>query len=53
MRLSKFVIGCGGGISAAANALALTLLGETQVSIYDGSLKEWADPTLPLNAPLG
>ena len=37
------------GISAAANALALTLLGEAEVSIYDGSLEEWAaDPALPL-----
>jgi thiosulfate/3-mercaptopyruvate sulfurtransferase len=27
----------------------LTLLGEAEVSIYDGSLEEWAaDPALPL-----
>ncbi|MFV3411572.1 sulfurtransferase [Pseudomonas nitroreducens] len=40
---------CGGGISAAALALALTLAGETRVAIYDGSLQEWAaDPSLPL-----
>ncbi len=40
---------CGGGISAAAEALALTLLGETKIAIYDGSLQEWAaDATLPL-----
>lgn len=40
---------CGGGISAAALALALTLAGETRVAIYDGSLQEWAaEPTLPL-----
>lgn len=40
---------CGGGISAAAEALALALLGETEVAIYDGSLQEWAaDPALPL-----
>ena len=43
------VIYCGGGISAAATALALTLLGEQQIRIYDGSLEEWsADPRLPL-----
>jgi thiosulfate/3-mercaptopyruvate sulfurtransferase len=43
------VIYCGGGISAAANALALTLQGERDVGIYDGSLEEWAaDPGLPL-----
>jgi len=42
------IVYCGGGISAAANALALTLLGETEISIYDGSLEEWAaDPALP------
>lgn len=47
------VLYCGGGISAAANALALTLLGERQISIYDGSLEEWAaDPTLPLTSGL-
>lgn len=40
---------CGGGIGAAAEALALTLVGETEVAIYDGSLQEWAaDPALPL-----
>jgi len=43
------ILYCGGGISAAANAFALSLLGETEVSIYDGSLEEWAaDPALPL-----
>jgi thiosulfate/3-mercaptopyruvate sulfurtransferase len=40
---------CGGGINAASNALALTLLGETDVAIYDGSLNEWvADPAAEL-----
>ncbi|RQP11997.1 MAG: sulfurtransferase [Microbacteriaceae bacterium] len=40
---------CGGGIAAAASALALTLLGERSVAIYDGSLNEWvADPEAPL-----
>ncbi|MFC3657752.1 sulfurtransferase [Xanthomonas hyacinthi] len=42
---------CGGGISAAAVGLALSLLGETAVAVYDGSLQEWAaDPALPLVA---
>ena len=36
---------CGGGIAAASAALALTLLGEKSVAVYDGSLNEWAaDP---------
>jgi thiosulfate/3-mercaptopyruvate sulfurtransferase len=40
---------CGGGISAAANALTLAAVGVDAVRIYDGSLEEWsADPTLPL-----
>jgi thiosulfate/3-mercaptopyruvate sulfurtransferase len=40
---------CGGGISAAGIALTLVRLGHGAVSIYDGSLEEWAaDPTLPL-----
>lgn len=43
------VVYCGGGISAAATALALTLLGRERVSIYDGSLQEWAaDNSLPM-----
>lgn len=40
---------CGGGISAAANALTLAEIGKRAVRIYDGSLEEWsADPSLPL-----
>ena len=40
---------CGGGISAAANALTLAELGVTAVRVYDGSLEEWsADESLPL-----
>jgi len=40
---------CGGGISAAGNALTLAAIGKKAVRIYDGSLEEWAaDPSLPL-----
>ena len=40
---------CGGGIAAASAALALTLLGDTSVAVYDASLNEWAaDPEAPL-----
>lgn len=46
---TPLILYCGGGISAAANALALTLLGRQHVAIYDGSLQEWAaDPALPM-----
>jgi thiosulfate/3-mercaptopyruvate sulfurtransferase len=46
---SPVIVYCGGGISAAVVAHALTLGGRDQVAIYDGSLEEWtADPALPL-----
>jgi thiosulfate/3-mercaptopyruvate sulfurtransferase len=40
---------CGGGISATADVFALSLLGRSDVKLYDGSLSEWAmHPALPL-----
>lgn len=40
---------CGGGIAASADALALVMLGHTDVKLYDASLSEWAaDPSLPM-----
>jgi thiosulfate/3-mercaptopyruvate sulfurtransferase len=40
---------CGGAIAACSDAFVLTLLGVTNVAVYDGSLLEWAvDPTLPM-----
>jgi len=42
------VLYCGGGISAAAVALALNLLGRDDVTLYDGSLEEWAASERPL-----
>jgi thiosulfate/3-mercaptopyruvate sulfurtransferase len=45
----QIVAYCGGGIAAAADALALTLLGHRNVVVYDGSLNEWvADPEAEL-----
>jgi thiosulfate/3-mercaptopyruvate sulfurtransferase len=38
----RVVAYCNGGIAAASDALALTLLGHRNVAIYDGSLNEWA-----------
>jgi thiosulfate/3-mercaptopyruvate sulfurtransferase len=46
---APLILYCGGGISAAAEALALALIGRTDVFIYDGSLQEWAaDTRLPM-----
>ena len=40
---------CGGAIAASSDAFVLTLLGVSNVAVYDGSLLEWApDPTLPM-----
>ncbi|BCJ68960.1 sulfurtransferase [Polymorphospora rubra] len=48
-RPGRKVTYCGGGIAATGDALALTLLGEDDVAVYDGSLREWtSDPRLPL-----
>ncbi|MEP6479110.1 MAG: sulfurtransferase [Rhodoglobus sp.] len=45
----RVVTYCAGGIAAASDALALTLLGHRNVAIYDGSLNEWsADADAPL-----
>ncbi|WP_369231217.1 sulfurtransferase [Streptomyces sp. R21] len=46
---SPVILYCGGGISAAGTALALTLLGRKDIALYDGSLEEWSrDPSRPL-----
>jgi len=40
---------CGGGISATADAFALRMLGHHEVTVYDGSMSEWAgDRDLPM-----
>jgi thiosulfate/3-mercaptopyruvate sulfurtransferase len=40
---------CGGGIAASADAMILTMLGHTDVRVYDASLSEWAkDESLPM-----
>jgi thiosulfate/3-mercaptopyruvate sulfurtransferase len=43
------IVYCGGGIAATADALALTMLGHTDVRVYDASMSEWAkDGSLPM-----
>jgi thiosulfate/3-mercaptopyruvate sulfurtransferase len=45
----RIVAYCTAGIAASADALALTVLGHSNVAIYDGSLLEWtADDRLPV-----
>ena len=40
---------CGGGVAASLDALALTLIGVPKVTVYHGSMTEWAaDPQLPM-----
>ncbi|VCU70088.1 3-mercaptopyruvate sulfurtransferase [Pigmentiphaga humi] len=45
----RFVCSCGSGVSACVIALALHMLGERQVKVYDGSWSEWgANSALPI-----
>jgi thiosulfate/3-mercaptopyruvate sulfurtransferase len=45
----RTIVYCGGGVSAGLDAIALTMLGHQDLSIYDGSMFEWcADSALPL-----
>ena len=39
---------CGGGIAATSDAFILHLLGHENVTVYDGSLRDWIDKDLPL-----
>ncbi|SFE80132.1 sulfurtransferase [Alteribacillus iranensis] len=45
----KVIVYCGSAIAATWNATLLNKLGQHHVSVYDGSLTEWAsDPSLPM-----
>jgi thiosulfate/3-mercaptopyruvate sulfurtransferase len=39
---------CGGGIAATVNAMAHLMAGNENVSVYDGSMNEWAGEGLPM-----
>jgi thiosulfate/3-mercaptopyruvate sulfurtransferase len=40
---------CGGGISATVDLFMLYQLGHDRITLYDGSMGEWAkDPALPI-----
>ena len=50
----RLITYCGGGIAASSDAFVLTLLGVTNIAVYDGSLLEWAaDPSLPMETAGG
>ena len=49
---AEVVAYCGGAIAATTTAFALALFDHPRVSVYDGSLLEWAaDETLPMTDP--
>jgi thiosulfate/3-mercaptopyruvate sulfurtransferase len=44
----RIITYCGGGIAAAVNAMAHLMVGQENVAVYDGSLREWIDQGLPM-----
>jgi thiosulfate/3-mercaptopyruvate sulfurtransferase len=43
----RIITYCGGGIAATVNAIAHLIAGNENVSVYDGSMNEWAGEGLP------
>ena len=49
LQATQVIAYCGGGIAATINAFACLLVGQEQVSVYDGSMSEWVkDVSMPL-----
>lgn len=44
----RIITYCGGGIAATVNAIAHLIVGNSNVSVYDGSMSEWAGEGLPI-----
>ncbi len=44
----RIITYCGGGIAAAVNAMAHVMVGQENVAVYDGSLREWIGENLPI-----
>lgn len=43
----RIITYCGGGIAATVNAMAHLMVGNENVSVYDGSMSEWVGEGLP------
>ena len=44
----RIITYCGGGFAATTNAMAHLMVGNENVSVYDGSMDEWAGEGLPM-----
>ena len=44
----RIITYCGAGITATVNAMAHLMVGNNNVSVYDGSMSEWAGEGLPI-----
>lgn len=50
---ARHITYCGKGVSATADAFALSMVGLDDVAVYNGSMEEWAsDPSLPMTRGL-
>ncbi len=47
-RYERVITYCGGGIAATVNAMAHLMIGNENVSVYDGSMSEWSGEKLPI-----
>lgn len=46
----KTITYCGGGVAATVNAIVCRLVGNPDVSVYDGSMSEWVGEGLPVDS---
>ncbi len=47
---SRTITYCGGGVAATLNAVVCRLVGNPNVSVYDGSMSEWVGEGLPVDS---
>ena len=48
--VGKTITYCGGGVAATVNAIVCRLVGNPDVSVYDGSMSEWVGEGLPVES---